>query len=117
MCIATRIGGAGCIGANTLEVNLSNFECPACIGSSRTQTAVLPYFLAGSGLRRAPKISWPLLLIGIQLKNLDSLVLDLVQRTMLSNYVLYPEHVSFFPTKLLASGLTFLHSIVTSHQH
>lgn len=97
MCIASYSGGAGCIGAHTLEVDLSKFECPACIGSKKTATRVLPYFLAGSGLRRTPKIAWPLLLLNIQLKNLDSLVLKLVSFTMESNYVCNPENVRFLP--------------------
>jgi hypothetical protein len=94
MCIATRIGAAGCIGADTLQVDRSSFECPVCIGSNRTETAVMPYYLAGSGLRRTPKIAWPLLLIAIQLKNLDSLVLRLVKYTTESNFALDKELVS-----------------------
>jgi hypothetical protein len=95
ICISLRMGAAGCIGAQTLEVDQSRFECPVCIGTSKTDTVVLPYYLVGSGLRRTPKISWPLLLVGIQLKNLQSLVLKLVQFTMESNYVLDQEHVRF----------------------
>jgi len=71
------------------------FECPVCIGTSRTETIILPYYLSGSGLRRTPKIAWPLLLLTIQLKNLDSLVLKMVSLTMESNYVLDRKHVSF----------------------
>jgi hypothetical protein len=107
ICIATRIGGAGCIGAQTLQVDRARFECPVCIGSSKTDTRVLPYYLAGSGLRRTPKIPWPLLLIELQLKNLHSLVLDLLTATTESNYLFDREHVSF-TLKLLASALTFL---------
>lgn len=105
ICISLQTGAAGCIGAQTLEGDRSRFECPVCIGSGRTETAVLPYYLAGSGLRRTPKIPWPLLLIGIQLKNLDSLVLKLVGLTTASNYVLDEEHVRL-TTKLAGSGLT-----------
>lgn len=100
ICIASRVGGAGCIGANTLEVERSSFECPVCIGSSKTQTLTLPYYLTGSGLRRTPKIAWPLLLLPMQLKNLDSLILKLVSLTMESNYVNDKECVRF-PWKLL----------------
>jgi hypothetical protein len=95
ICVATHIGASGCIGAGTLEVNESKFECPVCIGSKKTETSILPYYLAGSGLRRTPKIAWPLLLRTIQLKNLESLVLKLVLSTMESNFVLDREYVSF----------------------
>jgi hypothetical protein len=95
MCIATRIGGAGCIGFNTLAVDKSMFECPVCVGSPRTTTKVLPYYLTGSGLLRTPKIAWPLLLMAIEHKNLDSLVVKLVSLTMESNYALDKEHVRF----------------------
>jgi hypothetical protein len=95
ICISTSIGAAGCIGAHTLEVEKKKFECPVCVGSSKTATTVLPYYLAGSGLRRTPKIAWPLLLIALQLKNLDSLVLKLVSLTMESNYALDKEQVRF----------------------
>jgi hypothetical protein len=95
ICIASCPGGAGCIGADTLEVGRSEFECPVCIGSRKTETKVVPYYLAGSGLRRTPKIAWPLLLLNIQLKNLDSLVLKMVSLTMESNYVLDQKHVRF----------------------
>jgi hypothetical protein len=101
MCMATHIGAAGCIGAQTLEVIRSRFECPVCIGSGKSDTVVTPYYLTGSGLRRTPKILWPLLLIGIQLRNLDSLVLKLVQLTTESNYRLDQEHVRF-TLKLIA---------------
>ena len=96
ICVATRIGGSGCIGAGTINVDRSKFECPICIGTTRTTTTVIPYYLAGSGLCRTAKIPWPLLLITIPLKNLESLVLKLVQYTMESNYCLATEHVSFF---------------------
>jgi hypothetical protein len=102
MCVASQIGGAGCIGARTLDVDLPKFECPVCIGSGKTTTTILPYYLAGSGLRRTPKIAWPLLLLTIQLKNLDSLVLKMVSLVMESNYVLDREHVRF-PHELVAS--------------
>lgn len=95
MCIASHAGGAGCIGARTMDVEVSSFECPVCIGSSKTETLTLPYYLAGSGLRRTPKIAWPLLLLAVQLKNLDSLVLKLVSLTMESNYVNDKESVRF----------------------
>lgn len=101
ICIASRLGGAGCIGAGTLEVAISEFECPVCIGSRKTETAVIPYYLTGSGLRRTPKIAWPLLLLNIQLKNLDSLVLKMVSLTMESNYVLDQKYVRFALSKLL----------------
>lgn len=107
ICISTRIGGVGCIGANTLNVEVSRFECPVCVGTSKTVTLVLPYYLAGSGLRRTPKIAWPLLLHTIQLKNLESLVLKMVSLTMESNYILDREQVRF-PQKLLVPGLIFL---------
>ena len=94
ICISSISGGAGCIGAFTLEVDKSEFECPSCIGSPKTTTKVVPYYLAGCGLRRTPKIAWPLLLLNIQLKNLDSLVLKLVSFTMESNYVCDPDNVS-----------------------
>lgn len=100
MCIASYIGGAGCIGAKTLEEGkLSRFECPACIGTSKTATLTLNYYLCGSGLRRTPKIAWPLLLVAVQLKNLDSLVLKSVALTMESNYVHDQECVRF-PCKI-----------------
>ena len=85
----------------------SLFECPVCIGSPKSQTSILPYYLAGSGLRRRPKIPWPVLLIGIQLKNLDSLVLKTLSATAESNYILDREHVRF-RVKLLSTALTFL---------
>jgi hypothetical protein len=107
ICISTRIGGAGCIGSRTLTVDRSLFECPVCIGSPKTHTSLLPYYLAGSGLRRTPKIPWPVLLVGIQLKNLDSLVLKLLSATAESNYILDREHVRF-TVKLLPAPLTFL---------
>jgi hypothetical protein len=92
ICIAVSIGSAGCIGFNTVDKNKPGFECPTCIGV-RTETKVIPYYLAGSGLRRTPKITWPLLLITIQLKNLDSLVVKLVTLTMQSNYELEKNKV------------------------
>jgi hypothetical protein len=95
MCIASHIGGAGCIGARTMQVELALFECPVCIGSNRTPTSVIPYYLAGSGLRRTPKIVWPLLLLAVKLKNLDSLVLKMVSLTMESNYSSDRECVRF----------------------
>ena len=96
ICVATRIGGSGCIGAATVNFDRSKFKCPVCIGTSRTTTTVLPYYhLAGIGLRRTAKIAWPLLLITLHLKNLESLVLKLVQYTMESNFCLDTEHVSF----------------------
>jgi hypothetical protein len=104
MCIATAIGGFGCIGANTLYVDKAIFECPVCIRAGKSNTRVLPYFLAGSGLRRTPKIAWPLLLLTIRLKNLDSLVLKLVSFTMESNYCQDAENVRFH-LKLFASAL------------
>lgn len=94
ICIASHIGGSGCIGAKTLEIHESAFECPVCIGTGKTKTSILPYYLAGSGLRRTPKIAWPLLLHTVQLKNLESLVLRMVSITMQSNYVLDEEKVS-----------------------
>lgn len=105
ICIASQIGGAGCIGANTVPEKLkeTKFECPVCIGSSKTETKVLPYYLVGSGLRRTPKIAWPLLLLTIQLKNLDSLVLKMVSLTMESNYTLDMKNVGF-PKKLFVSS-------------
>ena len=96
ICIATYVGGAGCIGAQTLNpADRSNFECPVCVGSKKTQTNVLPYYLSGSGLRRTPKIPWPLLLIAVRLKNLDSVILNLVVFTTQSNYVLEKDNVPF----------------------
>jgi hypothetical protein len=95
MCIASVSGGSGCIGAQTMDVDRSRFACPVCIGSRQTKTLVLPYYLAGSGLRRTAKIAWPLLLLAVQLKNLDSLVLKLVKVTMESNYVNDKECVRF----------------------
>jgi hypothetical protein len=85
MCIAAQAGAAGCIGARTMGVDRSLFECPVCIGT-KTNTSVLPYYLAGTGLRRTPKIAWPLLLLAVKLMNLDSLVLKLVSFTMESIY-------------------------------
>ncbi|KAF8221747.1 hypothetical protein L208DRAFT_1382120 [Tricholoma matsutake] len=86
-------GRAGCIGAQTLGSDQSNFECPVCIGTKKTETKVIPYFLAGTGLRWMPKLAWPLLLLAVQLKNLDSLVLELVTLTMQSNYELEKENL------------------------
>jgi hypothetical protein len=106
MCIATHAGGAGCIGLNTLAVEKSEFESPVCVRSTRTATKVPPYFLAGSGLCQTPKIAWPLLLITIELKNLDSLVLKLVFFTMESNYVGDRDHVR--SPQLLDHPLTLL---------
>jgi hypothetical protein len=103
MCVASVIGCAGCIGARTLDIDPSKFECPVCIGTAKTANTVLPYYLAGSGLRRTPKIAWPLLLLTIQLKNLDSLVLKMVSLTMESNYIWDEEHVRF-PTELIVSS-------------
>ena len=103
MCIATHIGAVGCIGARTLEVDPSKFECPICIGSKKTQTSIIPYYLAGSGLRRTPKIAWPLLLHTIQLKNLESLVLKMVSFTLESTYVPDREYVSL-PWKVIESS-------------
>lgn len=110
ICIATCVGGAGCIGANTVRVPMTSFECPVCVGSSRTTTLVLPYYLAGSGLRRTPKIAWPLLLHTIQLKNLDSLVLRMVSLTTESNYILDKEQVSFSQRLFVVTGLIFLYN-------
>ena len=93
MCIAQHAGAAGCIGAKTMEVDPLKFECPVCIGTKKTETSVLPYYLAGSGLCRTPKIAWPLLLIAVQLKNLDSLVLKSVSATMESSYQFEKEKV------------------------
>jgi hypothetical protein len=95
ICIALDVGAAGCIGAKTVNADRSKFECPVCIGSKKTDTTVIPYYLSGSGLRRTPKIAWPLLLLAVQLKNLDSLVLRLVAFTMQSNYELEKENVRF----------------------
>lgn len=95
MCIAAFPGGAGCIGANTLQAPKSTFECPECIGTKKTSTTVTPYFLSGSCLERKPKIAWPLLMFTIQLKNLDSLVVKLISLTMESNFYLDKENVSF----------------------
>jgi hypothetical protein len=86
-------GGAGCIAAQTVGSDRSNFECPVCIGTNKTKTKVIPYFLAGSGVRRTPKLAWPLLLLAVRLKNLDSLVLKLITLTMQSNYELEKENV------------------------
>ena len=107
ICISTCIGGAECIGLRTLTVDRSLFECPVCIGSSTTDTSLLPYYLARSGLWRTLKIQWPILLVAIQLKNLDSLVLKLLLATAESNYILDREHVRF-TVKLLSALLTFL---------
>lgn len=62
---------------------------------------MIDYYLAGSGIRRTPKIAWPLFLITLQLKNLDSLVLRLLSYTMESNYCMDNDHVSF-PLPLIA---------------
>ena len=94
ICIATNIGGAGCIGAETFRGDPSKFECPVCVGTKASSSSLIPYYVAGSGLRRIPKIAWPLLLFTITLKNLDSLVLKLVTMTMMSNYTLDKEYVS-----------------------
>jgi hypothetical protein len=93
ICIAMATGGAGCIGAQTVGSDRSNFECPVCIGTNKTKTKVIPYFLAGSGLRRTPKLAWPMLLLAVQLKNSDSLVLKLVTLTMQGNYELEKGNV------------------------
>ncbi|KAF8219881.1 hypothetical protein L208DRAFT_1382843 [Tricholoma matsutake] len=98
-------GRAGCIGAQTLGSDQSNFECPVCIGMKKTETKVIPYFLAGTGLHRTPKLAWPLLLLAVQLKNLDSLVLELVTLTMQSNYELEKENIT--------GGLTGVSSTLT----
>jgi hypothetical protein len=93
VCIATHRGSAGCIGHQTATADLSKFECNYCIRSKKTTTTVIPYYLAGSGNRRTPKIVWPLLLFAIRLKNLDSLVLRQVTLTAESNYRLEKENV------------------------
>lgn len=92
MCIASEIGAAGCIGARTMEVEKTKFECPVCL-KRNNKRSVLPYYLVGSALRRTPKIGWPLLLLAVQLKNLDSLVLKLVSLTMESLYASDEEWV------------------------
>lgn len=112
MCIASRPGGAGCIAAGTMGVNLSRFECPVCIGSGKTETLTLPYYLAGSALRRTPKIAWPLLLLSVQLKNLDSLILKMVSLTMESNYVNDKEWVRFPETSLSPALMFEKHSYI-----
>jgi hypothetical protein len=100
ICIASHCGGAGCIGVGTIENGRSNIVCPVCIGSSKTDATVTPYYLQGSGLRRTPKISWPLLLLNIQLKKLDSLILKFISLTMESNYICDSKNVRV-PSKLL----------------
>jgi hypothetical protein len=92
ICVALHIGGAGCIGAQTVNNDPSNFECPVCISTPQMMTRVLPYYLAGSGLRRTPKLAWPLFLLTLQLKNLD-LLLRMVTFKMESNYKLENENV------------------------
>jgi len=96
ICIASHSGGAGCIGVHTIEIGKS-FVCPVCIGSNKTDTTVTPYYLAGSGLRRIPKIAWPLLLLNIQQRNSESLIHKLVSLTMENNYICDPENVRFSP--------------------
>ena len=94
MCTAVKSGGFGCIGADTLK-DRSNFECPVCItANSNVETGIIPYYIAGSGLRRIPKIAWPVVLIGLQLLNIDSIAIKVLEFIMKNHYSPNEQNVS-----------------------
>lgn len=88
-------GGAGCIAYATLGHPRSNFFCHLCtakVGKS------LPYGFQGYGGRTIAKMTWPFLLLTIQLESLrDPYLAGSLKSLLQYEYSACPENVSFPP--------------------
>lgn len=95
MCIGSEPGGFGCILANTLA-DEENFECPNCITMKSVGSRIIPYYIAGSGLRRTPKMNWPALIITLKLEEIDSPAIGMLDLIISSSYRSQLENVRVF---------------------
>lgn len=95
VCVGSVAGGAGCISADSLTpLFRSRFECPTCIlVRKKVETKVIPYIIAGGALRRTPKMNWPLLLIGLELSQINSLAIRILELRINSSYTCNKKNV------------------------
>ncbi|KAM6491895.1 hypothetical protein JOM56_012533 [Amanita muscaria] len=72
---AQKTGGNGCIAFGTLALSSGPFVCHPCHLARKRAPS---YRVKGFGLRRGPKMTWPIFILGLQLSSVDTHVIDSV---------------------------------------